>query len=162
MSALLTGVFMVLVVIPRPISSLWVTLFLTSLALALCLPSCATLLSVTASERDQGRVMGNNQALQVGAESLSGLLGGLLAAVMVKLSLIVLEIVAIVAVLFFNSRIARPLSPRPPQSRPNRSSLIRVFARIITSPAVSRQIKTSLPRARSDSRFHSWGRVNHV
>ena len=29
-SALLTGVFMVLVVIPRPISSLWVTLFLTS------------------------------------------------------------------------------------------------------------------------------------
>jgi hypothetical protein len=35
--------------------------------------------------------------LQVGAESLSGLLGGLLAAIMVKLSLVVLGIVAIAA-----------------------------------------------------------------
>jgi len=39
--------------------------------------------------------MGNNQALQVGAESLSGVVGGLLAAVFVKLSLIVLGGIAI-------------------------------------------------------------------
>ena len=77
--------------------ALWVTLFLTSLAVGLCLPSCATLLSVSVDEDDQGRVMGNNQALQVGAESLSGVVGGLLAAVMVKLSLIVLGAIAIVA-----------------------------------------------------------------
>ena len=94
-SALMTGVFMVIVVIPHPLNALWITLFLTSLALALCLPSCATLLSIAASKADQGRVMGNNQALQVGAEALSGLVGGLVAAVMVKLSLIVLGIVAI-------------------------------------------------------------------
>jgi predicted MFS family arabinose efflux permease len=56
-SALLTGVFMVIVVVPRPQRALWVTLFLTSGALALCLPSCATLLSVAASETDQGCVM---------------------------------------------------------------------------------------------------------
>ncbi len=96
-SALLTGIFMVIVVIPSGQSALWVTLFLTSLALAICLPSCATMLSTSVGEADQGRVMGNNQALQVGAESLSGLLGGLLAAIMVKLSLVVLGMVAIVA-----------------------------------------------------------------
>ena len=41
--------------------------------------------------------MGNNQALQVGAEALSGVVGGLLAAVFVKLSLIVLGAVAVLA-----------------------------------------------------------------
>jgi hypothetical protein len=79
------------------VGALWITLFLTSLALAVCLPSCATLLSVSVDERDQGRVMGNNQALQVGAESPSGIIGGLLAAVMVKLSLIALGVLAVVA-----------------------------------------------------------------
>ncbi|HKV56428.1 MAG TPA: MFS transporter [Candidatus Binataceae bacterium] len=96
-SAILTGVFMVIVVIPPERGSLWVTLFLTSGALALCLPSCATLLSVAAGEDDQGRVMGNNQALQVGAEALSGLVGGLLAAIFVKLSLFVVGAIALIA-----------------------------------------------------------------
>ena len=96
-SGLLTGTFMIVVVVPANRSALWVTLFLTSLALAICLPSCATMLSTSVGEVDQGRVMGNNQALQVGAESLSGLAGGLLAAIMVKLSLVVLGIVAIAA-----------------------------------------------------------------
>jgi MFS family permease len=96
-SALLTGIFMIVVVVPPHQSALWLTLFATSLALAICLPSCATMLSTAVGEADQGRVMGNNQALQVGAESLSGLLGGLLAAIVVKLSLVVLGIVAIAA-----------------------------------------------------------------
>jgi predicted MFS family arabinose efflux permease len=96
-SGLLTGVMMIIVVLPRPQSALWLTLFLTSAFLALCLPSCATLLSTAAGNADQGRVMGNNQALQVGAEALSGVIGGLLAAILVKLSLIVLGVVAIVA-----------------------------------------------------------------
>jgi DHA1 family tetracycline resistance protein-like MFS transporter len=96
-SGLLTGIFMIVVVVPARRSALWVTLFLTSLALAICLPSCATMLSTAVGEADQGRVMGNNQALQVGAESLSGVVGGLLAAVFVKLSLIVLGGVAILA-----------------------------------------------------------------
>lgn len=98
-SAILTGVLMILIVVPPQPGALWVTLFLTSLALAICLPSCATLLSTSVGQEDQGRVMGNNQALQVGAESLSGLVGGLLAAVMVKLSLIALGAVAIVGAL---------------------------------------------------------------
>jgi predicted MFS family arabinose efflux permease len=96
-SGLLTGIFMIIVVIPKQPQVLWVTLFLTSAALSLTLPSCATLLSTNAAPSDQGRVMGNNQALQVGAEALSGVIGGLLAAVMIKLSLIVMAGTAILA-----------------------------------------------------------------
>lgn len=96
-SAALTGIFMITVVVFRPAGALWVTLFLTSGALALCLPACATLLSRAATEAEQGRVMGNNQALQVGAEALSGFLGGLAAALMVELPLILLGLLAIAA-----------------------------------------------------------------
>lgn len=48
--------------------------------------------------------MGNNQALQVGAEALSGILGGLLAAIAVKLSLVFLAAVAIAAALLLRAR----------------------------------------------------------
>jgi MFS family permease len=99
-SASLTGTFMIAVVVFRPVETLWVTLFLTSGALALCLPACATLLSSAATEAEQGRVMGNNQALQVGAEALSGFLGGLAAALMVELPLVLLGLLAIMAATF--------------------------------------------------------------
>jgi len=98
-SALLTGVFMIAVVAFPTWGSLWVTLFLTAGALAICLPACATMLSRAASEVEQGRVMGNNQALQVGAESLSGLVGGFAAAVFVSLPLILLGLLAMMAAL---------------------------------------------------------------
>ena len=96
-SAFLTGAFMVIVVVIRTRESLWVTLFLTAAASAICLPACATLLSKATSEAEQGRIMGNNQALQVGAEALSGLFGGLTAALFVELPLILLGLVAMAA-----------------------------------------------------------------
>jgi DHA1 family tetracycline resistance protein-like MFS transporter len=103
-SGLLTGIFMWIVVLPPHKNALWITLFLTSAALALSLPSCATLLSTAADQDDQGRVMGNNQALQVGAEALSGVVGGILAAIAVKLSLMVLAAIAIFAALALKFR----------------------------------------------------------
>jgi MFS family permease len=106
-SALLTGVFMIgVVLLPSP-GSLWVTLFLTSAALAICLPSCATLLSRAASGAEQGRVMGNNQAMQVGAEALSGLVGGMTAAVFTKLPLILLGALAMMASLVMSFVVRR-------------------------------------------------------
>src|SRR5262245_8530149 len=45
------------------------------------------MLSVAVGADEQGPAMGNNQSLQVGAEALSGLLGGVLAAAVVKLPL---------------------------------------------------------------------------
>lgn len=98
-TALMTGVFMAVIVIPSQPAALWITLFLTSTPLALCLPSSGTLLSMAASADDQGRVMGNNQALMVGAEALSCLVGGLVAGIAVKLSLIVFAIIAVIAAL---------------------------------------------------------------
>jgi len=98
-SAFLTGAFMIVVVAIHSRQSLWATLFLTSAAVAICLPACATLLSRAASEEDQGRVMGNNQALQVGAEALSGVVGGLAAALFVELPLILLGLLAMTAAL---------------------------------------------------------------
>jgi predicted MFS family arabinose efflux permease len=101
-SAFLTGAFMIVVVAIRPRQSLWATLFLTSAALAICLPACATLLSKATNEAEQGRVMGNNQALQVGGEALSGLVGGLAAAFFVELPLILLGLIAMAAALLLS------------------------------------------------------------
>lgn len=106
-SAFLTGAFMIVVVAIQPQRSLWATLFLTSGALAICLPSCATLLSKTASVTEQGRVMGNNQALQVGAEALSGLVGGFAAALFVELPFILLGLLAMAAALFLELNASR-------------------------------------------------------
>jgi MFS family permease len=106
---------MIAVVIFRPAESLWITLFLTSGALALCLPACATLLAEAATEADQGRAMGNNQALQVGAEALSGFLGGLAAALMVELPLILLGLLAIAAAMFLKIAIGRHKADSSPQ-----------------------------------------------
>lgn len=96
-SGLLTGIFMLVVIVPHGENALWVTLFLAAMALSLCLPASGAMLSIAADKSEQGRVMGNNQAIAVGAESLSGLVGGLLAAVVIKLPLIILGFTAIIA-----------------------------------------------------------------
>jgi len=49
---------MVLVVIPSSQARLWITLFLTSLALAVCLPSCATLLRCQSTSGSGARPWG--------------------------------------------------------------------------------------------------------
>jgi predicted MFS family arabinose efflux permease len=94
-SALAMGVLMALIVIPSSRVSLWFTLGPTALALAICLPSSAAMLSLAADDREQGRALGNNQSMQVGAESLSGLVGGALAATAVKLPLLVCAVAAV-------------------------------------------------------------------
>jgi MFS family permease len=88
-AALATGALMALIVVPSSEPSLWFTLGPTALAVAICLPACAAMLSLAAGEQEQGRAMGNNQSMQVGAEAISGLAGGGLAAVVVRLPLLV-------------------------------------------------------------------------
>jgi DHA1 family tetracycline resistance protein-like MFS transporter len=88
-SALATGVLMTVIVLPSSQASLWFTLGSTALALAVCLPATAAMLSLAADDNVQGRVMGNNQSMQVGAESVSGLVGGSLAAAAIRLPLLV-------------------------------------------------------------------------
>lgn len=94
-TALLTGLFMILIIVPENQNSLWITLFLAAGAFALTLPTSAALISLKAHRNEQGSAMGNNQSLQVGAEAISAALGGLLAAIFVKLALIVFGILAL-------------------------------------------------------------------
>ncbi|MER9963287.1 hypothetical protein NKJ72_20420 [Mesorhizobium sp. M0045] len=52
--------------LPTELSSIWITGGLATFMGTLALASCPTLLANAVSAERQGRVMGNNQALQVG------------------------------------------------------------------------------------------------
>jgi predicted MFS family arabinose efflux permease len=86
-SAVLTGVLMGVVVLPQSRYLLLVTAGPCCFISTFTLASCATLLSNSVEPKRQGSVMGNNQALQVGAEAAGALVGGLLAAIVVPLPL---------------------------------------------------------------------------
>jgi MFS family permease len=75
------AVALVAVVIPHPEGALWITLAACSLALAVCLPSMAAMISAAVGPEQQGSALGSNQSLQVGAEGISGLAGGALATI---------------------------------------------------------------------------------
>jgi MFS family permease len=79
--ALTLAVCLLAVILPHPEGALWVTLAACSLALAVCLPSMAAMISAAVSAKEQGSALGANQSLQVGAEGLSGLAGGALATI---------------------------------------------------------------------------------
>jgi MFS family permease len=120
-SALAMGLLMALIVLPRTTTSLWFTLGFTALALAVCLPSCAAMLSLAADDREQGRAMGNNQSVQVGAESISGLVGGALAALVIPLPLLVFAGLAIVGSLLLVRSVRRQTLAAPdPMQTPRR------------------------------------------
>jgi MFS family permease len=110
-SALAMGVLMAIIVIPKSTAALWFTLGATALALAICLPSCAAMLSLAAGDEEQGRAMGNNQSMQVGAESLSGLVGGALAAIVISLPLLVFAGAAVAGSLLLANLARRKPSP---------------------------------------------------
>jgi MFS family permease len=98
-STLLFGILMFVIILPAHQGALWVTLFMAGLALAVALPACASMLSLMVDADEQGSVLGNNQSLQVGAEALSGLTAGLLAAITFRLPLVALSGIAVLAVL---------------------------------------------------------------
>jgi MFS family permease len=106
LSAVLTGLFLILIVLPREEIWLWLTLFLGGLAVAFCLPACASVISQRVTGSQQGAAMGNNQSLQVAAEAISSFLSGLLAALLTSLPLIVWGICALIgaAILYQHCR----------------------------------------------------------
>jgi MFS family permease len=98
-TAILAGLLVIAIVIPASEASLLFTAGPASLVATLTLSACAALLSSSVSEERQGSVMGNNQALQVGAESLGVFVAGLMAGVVVKLPLAVFGGVLVLAAL---------------------------------------------------------------
>lgn len=87
-AAVAAGLAMMSVTLPAELGSIWITGGLTTFMGTLALASCPTLLANAVSAERQGRVMGNNQALQVGAESLSAVIGGALAGLLIPLPLL--------------------------------------------------------------------------
>ncbi|MCI5051935.1 MAG: MFS transporter [Simkaniaceae bacterium] len=86
-SGILMAVGMITVLLFKGISSLWITLFIATFFVAICMPSSATTISNEAEH--QGEAMGNNQSLQVGSQAIAGFIGGLLAALFIEFPLIV-------------------------------------------------------------------------
>jgi MFS family permease len=115
-SAILAGVAMISITFPSQLGSIWITGGLTTLIGTLALAACPTVLSNAVSAERQGRVMGNNQALQVGAESLSAAIGGALAGILIPLPLVGFGILLIGAglVLAFSTTSRPAVSQRKP------------------------------------------------
>ena len=103
-SGLAMSVLMVIIVLPPQRWMLWITLFAASVPLAICMTSIAAMISSAVGPERQGKVMGNNQAIQVGAEGLSGLLGGLVAAIAIWLPLVALGAIGVLGVAILLSR----------------------------------------------------------
>lgn len=93
-TAIVGGLFVAAVVIPKSEASYWFTAGPATVFLVLTMAACSAYLSGLVSGERQGRVLGNNLAIQVGAESLSALLGGFLAAMLIPLPLLTYGIVA--------------------------------------------------------------------
>jgi predicted MFS family arabinose efflux permease len=94
------------IVIPQVQGALWVTLGVTALAAAICLPAAAAIVSAAVTPDQQGSALGTNQSLQVGAEAITGVAGGLLAALSIRLPLDTMAVLALVAA----ALLARPRS----------------------------------------------------
>ena len=106
-AALVLGVAMATIVVPDSQGALWLTLGVTAFAIAICLPAAAAVISEATPSEEQGGALGTNQSLQVGAEALSGVAGGVLAAIATALPLS-----AMAAVALCGAGLARLPSPR--------------------------------------------------
>ena len=104
-STALLGLFCLLIIIPQSPYMLYLSLFLPGLALAVALPASATMISLSAGADKQGRALGNNLSMEVGAEVLSGLGAGFLAAYLIQLPMFAICAIAILAagILFFSN-----------------------------------------------------------
>ncbi len=103
-AGLLAAAGLIVVPLPGRLNLLWLTLALTSLGVAILLPLCAARISAAVAAEEQGLALGSNQALQVGGEAVSGLVGGALAAIVSGLPLIVFGVVALAATVFSYSQ----------------------------------------------------------
>lgn len=110
-STTLFGLFNLVFIIPQSEFMLYVSLFLPGLALAVAFPVAASMISLTASEEAQGRALGNNISITVGAEVVSGLAAGFLAATLIQLPMFAICGVALTAAFILLISNAGKLNP---------------------------------------------------
>ncbi len=90
---LFTGISTIVIVIPHHFSWIWLTYGIAAIPTVMLLTTCTTWLSNQATKDEQGQVLGNNQALLVLRECLSAAIGGLIAAIMIPLPIVVMGII---------------------------------------------------------------------
>ncbi|MEM7008598.1 MAG: MFS transporter [Thermodesulfobacteriota bacterium] len=94
-SGIIGGLMVLVIVIPKSDYSIWYTSIPAFFILMWTVSACGAYLSNLVSGDRQGRVLGNNLALQVGAEAIGAAAGGLLAALFIPLPILVYGIVTI-------------------------------------------------------------------
>lgn len=95
------GLFIIIILIPDSKYAFLVTVFFATAFLAITMTFAAYNISSKANASEQGSVMGNNQALLMAAEGLSGFFGGLIAMFWTKLPLLAFGLLALFASVFF-------------------------------------------------------------
>lgn len=93
-ASIIGGLLTIIIVIPQAEMWIWAITLPAVLIIVLSLSSTGSYISTLVSGDRQGRVLGNNLALQVGAEAISASAGGLLAALLVPLPLIIYGAIA--------------------------------------------------------------------
>ncbi|MCC5832338.1 MAG: MFS transporter [Chlamydiales bacterium] len=111
--ALSSGIFMLTLILPNEPNEIWLPLFFTTGSFALALPGTNALLSSLASKKEQGRVLGNNQSLQVLGEALSALAAGLISSIFIKLSIISFGVLIILAAILLTFIKSTPRKVKP-------------------------------------------------
>jgi len=94
-SSVIGGLMILIIVVPKSEYSIWYTSIPAFFILMWGISACGAYLSNLVSPERQGRVLGNNLALQVGAESIGAAVGGFLAAIFIPLPILVYGVVTI-------------------------------------------------------------------
>lgn len=95
--AILMGLAMISIVLFRPFYSVWITLAITTFALAITKTFSVAMISFLADKENQGAVMGNNQSLVSGAQAISAFAGGIIAIMAAFLPLVIFGLLSILA-----------------------------------------------------------------
>jgi MFS transporter, DHA1 family, tetracycline resistance protein len=104
--AFLFAFTMLLCILPSSPYALWATIPLTGICLAITITNGSLLISNAASEDFQGQALGTLTSIQVLAEALTGIFGGMIASEQVALPLIIGAMMSVICtvILFTNKR----------------------------------------------------------
>ena len=91
------GLLAIIIVIPVHFSWIWFTFGVAVIPTVIALTTCTAWLSDQVASKEQGQVLGNNQALLVLGEASSAAIGGLIAAILVPLPVVIMGIILLVA-----------------------------------------------------------------
>lgn len=87
------GLIVIVIVMPVHFSWIWLTYGLAVIPTVMALTTCTAWLSNQVTPEEQGQALGNNQALLVLGESSSAAIGGLIAAIMIPLPIVVMGVI---------------------------------------------------------------------